>query len=59
MVNYRSNVLEEPLVGAIPYPVYVLTLRACEVRPALGDDGAGISNTDSFEYNADHLFWVV
>lgn len=59
MVNHGGNMLEKPLVGAVSYPVYVLILRAHEVGPAIGDDGAGASNVDSIEDNANHPFRVV
>src|SRR6478735_4400322 len=46
MMNDRCDVLKEPFVGTVPYPVYVFLVRANQIRPAFRDDSTSASGLD-------------
>lgn len=59
MVNHGGNVLEKPLVRAISYPVDIFVLRAYQIGPTLGDDGADAGRLNRVKDDLYHLGWVV
>src|SRR3546814_4633056 len=49
MMNDRCDVLKEPFVGTVPYPVYVFLVRANQIRPAFRDDSRSEEHTSELQ----------
>lgn len=61
MVDYRGDVLEEPLVRAVAKPknVFGRWLIGTEFAPAPGDDGSRTNLPDRLDQGSCELDWVV